>query len=61
MTEAELKNMELHEKEVDLDNMIIHRVVDGWIYEIFSQNPDGNWIMSTTFVPEKVRTTWKRY
>ena len=66
MTLDDLLKMKLHEKITPNDNdMKIYRVIGGWIYEIFAQNPDGNWVMSTTFVPEPDKTlkslAWRKH
>ena len=61
MTEQELMAMELHEKVLLEDYMNVHRVIGGWIYDIYSPSGEG-WVMSTTFVPEPPKQSgWKKY
>ena len=51
--ESELIDMQLHERKSATDAMTVIRVIGGWIYELAVVNPDGNYIVTSTFVPEE--------
>jgi hypothetical protein len=53
MSERELIDMQLHERKSITDAMAVIRVIGGWIYELAVVNADGNYIVTSTFVPEE--------
>lgn len=48
--ESELLSMEVGDAIIVTDNMIIHRVPSGWIYQ-FKRDSTGMNCMAVTFVP----------